>query len=581
MLDFLRQSSTSFWAWLILLALAAAFGLSFGLPSDSLTLGNPAIVEVYGTNINDEDYRAQYSLVSGAIGIPKDARMQKMFGVKEEVLESLIERELLADAGEKMGLASTTTDAEEMVAKGHLIVLGNTMYWTGLDQFNYKAFKNFLAAIQIPENRFLETQSREVLARTVRDLVRSAVVVPEPELRKQYEASANKLSLHYARYEIEPYADLVDPTDEEVDAWVDEHADELKKMLETQGARFTKLPAQIRVSLIAVDKPAPEASEDLAATARAKVDDARARIESGASFREVAREMSSDEATARKGGDFGWTGVNIGTGLDPALDEALRGLDEDTLSAVIEGENDFFIARVEGKREGDVPEDDALRELAVEAIKQSKGKALAKVAAEEDRDAVLGGKAMDEVFGAPGAIPGGLEDAPIEGEETGETTDAQSPRPKAELRETGLFSKSAPIPGLGLMPELVEAAWASDTETALLPEVYETQGALILAGLESKEGSSDEGFAEARKDLYTAAWMSKGMKVTANWAERLCLEAKGKGDISVSEDKVQRVVTYDVEATEDEPDQFKPYSVCDRVGNQGGLLRANMFARGG
>ena len=589
MLDFLRQSSTSFWAWLILLALAAAFGLSFGLPSDSLSFGSKPIVEVHGTNVNDEDYRAQYSLVSGAIRIPKDARMQKMFGVKEEILESIIERELLATAGEDMGLAATERDAEEMIAKGHFIILGNSMYWTGLDQFNYKAFKNFLTAIQIPENRFLETQSREVLARTVRDLVRSSVVIPEPVLRKQYEASANKLSLHYARYEIAPFADLVDPTDEDVTAWVEEHGDELKKSFATQGARFTKLPAQIRVSVIAVDKPAPEAGEELAAAAKAKIEDARTRIEGDAKFRDVAREMSSDEATARKGGDFGWTGVNIGTGLDPALDEALRGLEVDTLSEVIEGENDFFIARVEGKREGDVSEEDALRELAAEAIKQEKGKALARVAAEEDRDAVLDGKSLDDVFAAPGAVQG-LEDAPIEGESSegeagsegaAEGSGPKPARPKAELRETGLFSKSAPIPNLGLMPGLVEDAWASDTDTDLLEKVYETQGALIIAGLESKEGSSDEGFAEAREQLYTQAWARKGMKITANWAERLCLEAKGKGDVSVSEDKVQRIVTYDTETKEgEEDDQFKPYTVCDRVGNQGGLLRAGMFGGG-
>jgi peptidyl-prolyl cis-trans isomerase D len=411
-------------------------------------------------------------------------------------------------------------------------------------------------------------------------------------LRKQYEASANKLSLHYARYEIAPFADLVDPTDEDVTAWVEEHGDELKKSFETQGARFTKLPAQIRVSVIAVDKPAPEAGEELAAAAKAKIEAARTRLEGDANVREVARELSSDEATARKGGDFGWTGLSIGTGLDPALDEALRGLEVDTLSEVIEGENDFFIARVEGKREGDVPEEDALRELAAEAIKQEKGKALARVAAEEDRDAVLDGKPLDDVFAAPGAAQG-LEDAPIDGEASPEgdapdgegESEAAAPRkparPKAELRETGLFSKSAPIPNLGLMPGLVEDAWASDTDTALLEKVYETQGALIVAGLESKEGSSDEGFAEAREQLYTQAWARKGMKITANWAERLCLEAKGKGDISVSEDKVQRVVTYDTETKDgEEDDQFKPYTVCDRVGNQGGLLRAGMFGGG-
>ena len=319
MLDFLRQSSTSFWAWLILLALAAAFGLSFGLPSDSLSFGNKPIVEVHGATINDEDYRAQYSLMSGVVRMPKDARMQQMFGVKEEVLESLIERELLAHAGEEMGLAATTHDAENLVANGHMIILGMSVSWLGdLDQFNYKLFKNLLANYQLPENRFLELQSREVLARSVRDLVRSSVVVPEPVLREQYEASANKLSLRYARYEIAPYADLVDPSDADITAWTQEHAEDLKKTLETQGTRFTKLPEQIRVSVIAVDKPATEAGEALLAAARAKADDARTRIDGGTSFREVAREVSNDEATARKGGDFGWTGVKVGTGLDPA-----------------------------------------------------------------------------------------------------------------------------------------------------------------------------------------------------------------------------------------------------------------------
>lgn len=576
MLDFLRKSSTSFWAWLILLALAAAFGLSFGLPSDSLTLGNKPIVEVHGATINDDDYRAQYSLMSGVVRIPKDARMQQMFGVKEEVLESLIERELLAHAGEEMGLSATEHDAEDLVSHGHMIILGMSVSWLGeLDQFNYKLFKNLLANYQLPENRFLELQSREVLARSVRDLVRSSIVVPEPVLREQYEASANKLSLHYARYEIGPYADLVDPTDDDITAWMEEHAEDLKKALGTQGARFTKLPEQIRVSVIAIDKPAAEADEALQVAARAKADDARTRIDAGATFREVAREVSNDEGTARRGGDFGWTGVKVGTGLDPALDEALRGLEVDALSEVLEGDNDFFITRIEGKREGDVPEEESLRELAIEAIQESKGKALAKVAAEEDRDAVLGGASIDDVFAEPGAVPG-LEDAPIEGDEAA-PAEAKPARPKAELRETGLFSKSAPIPNLGLMPELVEAAWASDTETAVLSEVYETQGALIVAGLEAKEDATDEGFAEAREQLYTAAWMRKGMQITANWAERLCLEAKGKGSVTVSEDKVERLVTYDVETKEGEPEGFKPYSVCDRVGNQGGLLRAGMF----
>jgi hypothetical protein len=39
MLDFLRRSATSVFAWIILGVLALVFGLSFGLPSENLTLG--------------------------------------------------------------------------------------------------------------------------------------------------------------------------------------------------------------------------------------------------------------------------------------------------------------------------------------------------------------------------------------------------------------------------------------------------------------------------------------------------------------------------------------------------------------
>ena len=577
MLDFIRKSSSSFMAWLILGALALAFGLSFGLPSDSLSFGEKPVVEVHGNNINDDDVRVQYTLVRSFIGVPKDALRQQIMGVKEEVLESTIEREIMANTAEEIGLAATQVDAEDLVANGHVIVLGDSFYWTGVDQFNYKLFTNFLRGLQISENRYYDMQRREFLARTMRDVIRASSVVPEPQLRKIYDEGANRLSLRYVRYEVQPFADLADPSEEEIEDYLSAHEADLKKTLQTQGSRFTKLPVQARVWLIEAAKPL-DADETKTAEVKAKLAAARTRIEGGEDFRTVAREVSEHE-TAPRGGDFGWTSVNSGTGVDPVVDDKLPEWEADTLSEVLEGESSFFVVRISGKREGDVPEEAALLELAEEALREEKGKALAKKAAEADRDKVLGGEALASVFDAPalGEDSGNLEDAPIEGEE-GEDGEAEA-TPKAALRETGYFAKEGQIPGLGLMPDLVTDAWASDPETKLLAKVYETQGALIVAGLVGKDVGDDAGFQEARGDLYLRAWRRKGHRVTANFAQRRCLEAKGKGDIVVTEEKVKRAITYDTK--DDAPPPGKPYEVCDRVGQQGGLLRAGLMGRGG
>ena len=97
MLDFLRRSATSVFAWLILGVLALAFGLSFGLPSFSLTLGPEKYVKVHGEGVGDEEFRYEIALAGRYGRIPKDAETQEAYGAREEVLEGVIERILLGE----------------------------------------------------------------------------------------------------------------------------------------------------------------------------------------------------------------------------------------------------------------------------------------------------------------------------------------------------------------------------------------------------------------------------------------------------------------------------------------------------
>ncbi len=578
--------------WVILIALAAVFGLSFGLPSDSLSFGPQPLARVHGTPIDRDDFTYELNAVTHFLDVPQDERTKELMGLRQQVLEGVVERVVLADAAEKMGLRSVLRDAEELTYNGNLIVLGETYPWLGRNEFNYQSFsRGLLPTLAVSEKNYLEHQRQEILARTVRDLLASTTVVPEAEVRTEYDRAANKLSLRYVRFATAHYAELVDPSPEEIDGYVGQHREELEAAFQSQGGRFTKLPPQVHLRYIKVDKPTPPA-EDAEAEVKARFEESRKkartlisnaskRIDAGEDFRVVARELSQDPATARAGGDYGWVSVQgTGSGLDPLVDQAAATLADNEHSEIIEGEEALWIVRVDGHREGDVPQEDALRELAAERLAQDHGKSLAKQAAAEALLALKGGKSMDELFAAPDALGGGgIEALPL-----GESPVGMGEPAKPQVRETGLFNKDKTIPGIGAVPELTKAAWQADEKAEVIDDTFEVADGYILAGIDTKEVGSDEGFAEQRDEIFRALAARKARRITSHFAHRRCLEAKGRGDITTNEPKLKALMTYDTRIGVDEAGNavMKPYSMCERVGTRGGMLNpALMFGGGG
>ena len=99
--------------WIILGVLALAFGLTFGLPADQLSYGESAIIQVHGESVNREDFVYQQATIQYLMNraLPEGEQAQAM-GVREEVLESVVERLVLVDAGHDLGLGTELRDAE-------------------------------------------------------------------------------------------------------------------------------------------------------------------------------------------------------------------------------------------------------------------------------------------------------------------------------------------------------------------------------------------------------------------------------------------------------------------------------------
>lgn len=581
-------------AWILLGMLMLVFGLQFGLPSDAISCGVQPIARTYGRNIADEDYQYQYRAVSLTNKPPDDPRVQEMMGLREEILDAILERRVAGEVARQIGLANETSDSEDLTGDGHFIVLGKTWDFLGGQPFNYSWFeRGWLGRFGVSEQRYLEYQREELLARAVRDVVAAATVVSEVELRAVYDERQNQLSLRYGRFETGRFADLVDPARADIEKYAAEHKDELVKQFSAQGSRFLKLPRQVRLRLISVKKPsAPAADADKAtkaaydealAAARGKVDGALGRVKAGEDFRAVARAVSDDEVTARRGGLYDWVSLEgTGSGLDPAVDDAAKGLAAGAHSERVEGEDAFYVVKVDGVREGDVPQDDAVFELAEEALARERGKALAKQAAAEALQALKDGAAMAKLFRAPEGLGGpGVDEVGLPSETGTPGAPAKDERP--ELRVTGLFSKGKPIPGLGLNPDLAKAAWAADPKAEFIDGVYETEGGFVVAALERKETATDDGFAAARAALYRELVTSKAAKVTSYLLLHTCLTDKARGDIVAYDERVKRLMTYDTKEAVDEEGnrRLKPYVMCDRVGARGGMLKLGALTRGG
>lgn len=579
-------------AWLILGVLAIAFGFTFGLPTDQLSLGQEGLVKVHGETVGNQDIVYQSQAIARVIGLPEGEQAQTL-GVREEVLEAVIERLVLNHVGEELGLMAEKRDAELLTKDGFRLVLDDDAAypWAGGEAFDYQQFKAYLSDFGVNEAKYLEYQRQELLARQVRDLLMASTTISEPELWAAYEKDNNQLSLRYVRFLSSDYAALVDPSEAEIDAWMTEHEAELTESWEINQPRFLKLPPQVDLRILAINKPVAPPGTDAEllaehearlAAARASAEAARKRVvEGGEPFASVAREVSQHTDTARSGGRFGWTIITEpGSGLDPIIDSSAATLADGGVSEIIEGEEAFYVIMVAGHREGDVPEELGKRELAAEAIRSARGKELAQREADEALLAIKEGATLAQLFA--GKAPLGedgenIEDYPL----GGDPVTKPDRTPERKIDETGLFGYGEAVPGIGAHPGLTNAAWKSDPSAAIIPEVFTVPGGFVLAKVDERKVADKAGFAEARGELYDRLVAQRSNSVLVQFAKHECYLGKARVDIRVNDKAVNQLMSYDGQLMTDENGVrlTPPYRVCARVGERGGQLRFQMALR--
>ena len=538
--------------------LCAVFVLQFGGPQAEGCTGGGGVyaAKIHGRTISDGDFRAAY-ILSGFHRRPIE--QQRVQDARQLVMDGLVERSLLAEEARELGFEVTADDVMDR------LVSDGTVYLSlGVDapsylpsgevpvdlkdsdgKFDMEQARRFIQNyLRRSFGEFTEMQVEETLAQRMRELLVSNVEVSPREVWDAFVQEKDKARVKFIRFSPAYFRDRMDTSDAAIRTWMTENEEAVDREYQANKHRYTDLEEQVRARhiLIKVDAEADEAAK------QAKHDEAAAllrRVRAGEDFAELAREHSEDTGSAVKGGDLGW---NPRGRMVRPFDEAQFSLEPGKVSDLVESTFGFHIIKVEGKREGDVPEDEAKRELAERLYRDARAGELAKEAAENALAELKSGVSLEvldrRLAGKPDEEP-----EPAEGEEEDEGEDPPRDALAPQVRETRDFGRADnPVLGLDSGP-LAKAAFERTLEDPLPEEPIQLGQEYVVFQLVGRtEANAEDLTDEVRERLRRGLLRTKEQEVLRQHLGRLRTRANNEGAIQINPE----VLLYGDETEEDD-----------------------------
>jgi len=364
-----------FFLVLLVVLLSAVFALQFGggQAEGCAAGGSTYLARVYDQTLSRGDFEAAYAV--GNFGrLPEET--QRSMRLPELVLDGLIDRTLLAREARKVGFEVTQDEVMVRFVNDGIILLtlgvgAPPMLPQGEIPISFSdkegAFNKDLAERYIQNGlrrsvgEFADAQVDEYLAAQMRELIAASVNVSEAEIWDDFVRENDTAKIKYVRFSPAYYAQQKPSTIEAaLDAWIGNNEDRLTAEYETNKHRYTNLEKQVRARHILI-KAGSYATAEQKAEAGKQAGALQKRAAKGEDFATLATEHSGDQITAKNGGDIGFLRKGV---MPESFDKALFSMEVDEISEVVETSYGFHVIKVLAIREGDVPVDEAKRELA-------------------------------------------------------------------------------------------------------------------------------------------------------------------------------------------------------------------------
>ena len=440
-----------------------------------------------------------------------------------QALDQLIEQALLRHEAARLGINVTNADLLDAITRMPELQQNG--------RFDRSRLEAVLRGERVP-GEFEDAIRQSILKQRLEALVTDGVGVSDGELEERYRFDHEKANLAFVRSTAADLAATITLSDEELQKYLDEHADPYRVPARVRARyvayrpadivskddevaeyyalhkddKFTE-PEQVRARHILV-KADGDSSPDAKAAARKKAEDLLAKVKAGADFAALAKASSEDSGSAANGGDLGLFPRGR---MAPPFEEAAFALPAGGVSGVVETSFGFHVIKIEEHRPGGVKPLEAVHDELVDGLKQERALELARKQAEGDRRKVARGTPFAEAL-------------------AGRT-----------IEETPPFTNGPEVPGLGHVPRFVESAFALREGEA--SDLIEVPGAIYLlmpfgyseAHTPPLDDVRERVAADARRERSEAAARERAEKLLARAREIGLDQAAAEAGVQVEE----------------------------------------------
>lgn len=514
--------------------------------------------------LSRKDFIAEYGLI-----VPRgmSAKQVKAYQLRRLVLEGLVERELLVEEAQRLGLGVDEDAVKEELRLGHAhaslpaassLRIGLMLDLVSGDEHGISRDmvrelpvidaktqevddELFGRVVRSMTNRspkeFLKMQARELLAARMRELVKSRIRVSEEEAFDAYSREKSKAVVRFVKIDTDWAARyLADGSDAAVDKWALDHKTQVDDAWKAESSKWK--PDCLLVSEIAATAP-DDASEADKTLLKDKMDRAKGMLAKGVPFEKVARELS-DGPTALSGGRLGcFNAEAYGDGGD-VVGKAAEGLAPGAVSDIISTKHGYRLVRSDGRLAAADVETVGRRFVARPLAIHGQAEAVAKDLASKLIAAAQGGARLDDTLAkllpdlvAPAATakksPAAAGKAASEKPDSPALDDPRAPK----MEVSAPFPVDGdPVPGSYGVP-IGKMAFELAKPDDVKPDPISVVGGLVVLQLKEKTVATRDDFAKEKTEIMRRLEVAKRSEGLAEYVARL---RKAKDDkIELSE----------------------------------------------
>src|SRR6056297_971321 len=448
MLQAIRDRVTGIVAIFILGLLAVPF-VFFGLDSYIQSVPQDAVAQVGDSEIKVSEFQAEFSRYRAQLrqqqGDAYDELQANRPEARREFLESMIDRRLLLQHAQSMGMAiSANTIAD---------VIRNVPAFQIDGRFDSEIYRQRIIATGQSPSAFERELAGDLLVQELPAAVSSSVIVTGADVDRWLRVQMEMRQISYATIQSRAFNEEVSISESEVDAFYQENQgqfmrpervsveyieldtrdmaetieveeDVLRQRYDATQARFMT-PERRNASHILITA-GDERTED---EARALAQSLLERLESGAEFAELAEEYSDDPGSAPQGGNLGWIEPDV---MMPEFEAALYDLQPGDIAGPVETEFGWHLIRLD---EIDEPRGQTFAEARSEILEEVREERA------DDLYIELSDRLIDLVYADPTGLEAVAEDLGL------------------ELQQAGPFSRFS-AEGLMANPRVLEAVFS-------------------------------------------------------------------------------------------------------------------------